>query len=367
MPLEHSDSLRDMIACLNADPLLRGAFAYLKPIQQSQLSRDIRNWDLGMFQQILQGLVVQAKTHQVFKGLKHPNLIRDLAGQNLFFVLDKQMLALVSTFKILNPTTYPVVEYGYCTLTWQIEPGLEAHLAQNVTADAPIGLEVTPGNIHNLNRFDHLLSCTNEVFTPQEVILTYDKGYYKIHRFDELCEAGYGFVTPLKENSLNRAEIIGFKESIQGSWCVRDMVVRLNTGKHELRAVILEEEGKGEEFRLLINLCEVEAATIKRLYEMRWQIETLFRAVKQEFRLKTKRPIWRTLNAVMVQIYCAIITYVALSIYRSLVCGNLTVFELLRQIKYVRNRLNEVYPPGDWVQMCLPPGFNPPGGELTFM
>ena len=120
------------------------------------------------------------------------------------------------------------------------------------------------------------------------------------------------------------------------------MVIRLNGGNHPLRAMLLAEEGGTEEFRLLTNLWEVEAETLKWLYEARWQIEILFRAVKQEFGLKTKRPIGRSLNAVIIQIYCAIITYLALSIYRHLVCGGLTVFEVLRQIKYARKQLIEM-------------------------
>ncbi|MFQ5821047.1 MAG: transposase [Candidatus Heimdallarchaeota archaeon] len=76
--------------------------------------------------------------------------------------------------------------------------------------------------------------------------------------------------------------------------------------------------------------------TLQRLYMARWQIEILFRAVKQYFRLKTKRPIGMSLNTVMKQIYCAIIAYIALSIYRSMVCGGMTVFELKRQIKYAQ-------------------------------
>jgi len=133
------------------------------------------------------------------------------------------------------------------------------------------------------------------------------------------------------------------------------MRVRLSTGTHELRAVILKDEGSGAEFRLLTNLWEVDPVPLKQLYGARWQIETLFRTVKQEFGLKTKRPIGRSLNAVMVQIYCAIITYLALSIYRHLVCGHLTVFELLRQIKYARKRLIGMDSAQEGVQLGLLP------------
>jgi hypothetical protein len=89
--------------------------------------------------------------------------------------------------------------------------------------------------------------------------------------------------------------------------------------------------------RLALGSCEID--TIKRLYEARWQIEILFRVIKQVFGLKTERLIGRSLNAVLVQIYCAVITYLALSIYRHLMCGGMTIFELPRQIKYARKQL----------------------------
>jgi len=73
----------------------------------------------------------------------------------------------------------------------------------------------------------------------------------------------------LKKNSLNRAEILGFEEYPQGRWRVRDLVIRLNTEKHELRAVILTEEASGEEFHLLTNLWAVGAEALWWLYEAR--------------------------------------------------------------------------------------------------
>ncbi|MFQ6127004.1 MAG: IS4 family transposase [Candidatus Heimdallarchaeota archaeon] len=363
MSIENADSLKDMIDALNADSLLRQAFGYVKPIQQSQLSRDLRQWDLGMFQQILQTLLELAKARQVFNGLTHAELIQNLAGLDLTFLLGKQVVALDSTFKILNPTTYPTVEYGYCTLTGRKEPGLKAHLALNVTVDAPIGLKVTSGAVHDSTQFTALLSWVSRVLDPKEVILTYDKAYYKIDRFDELGKTGYWFVTPLKKNSLNRARILSFEEYSQDNIRVTDRVVRLNTGTNELRAVHLANQATGEEFRLLTNVRDAEATTLQSLYEARWQIEILFRAVKQCFGLKTKRPIGRSLNAVMVQIFCAIIAYLALSIYRSLVFGGMTVFELKRQIKYARKSSCQECHAGEWGRRCRDLNLTPMEGN----
>lgn len=352
MSIENADSLRDMIAALNADSLLRQAFGYVKPVHQSQLSRDLRAWDLRMFQQILQAYLELAKRCKVFRGLKHAEMIRDLAGLNLPFLLDKQVVALDSTFKILNPATYTTVEYGYCTLTGRKEPGLKAHVAYNVTADAPLGLEVTQGAVHDSTQFEALLSWVSQVLDPKEVILTCDKGYYKIERFDELCEEGYWFITPLKKNSLNRARIVSYEEYSRDEIRITDRVVRLNTGTHDLRAVHLVNQARGEEFGLLTNVRDCEAETLQKVYEARWQIEILFRVVKQCFGLKTKRPIGRTLNAIMIQIFCAIIAYLALSIYRSMVYGGMTVFELKRQIKYARKSTCQACHAGEWGKRC---------------
>ena len=336
MSIEHADSLQDMINALNADPILRQAFGYVKPVQQSQLSRDLRQWDLRMVQQIFQALLELARARQVFKGLNHAELIQNLAILDLTFVLGKQVMVLDPTFKILNPATFPMAEYSYCTLTGWQEPGLKTHLALSVTVDAPIWLEVTSGAVHDSTQFAALLSWVSRVLAPMEVILTYDKSYYKIARFDELGEAGYWFVPPLKKNNLNRAQILSFEEYSQGNIWITDWRMWLNTGIYELRVVHLANQATGEEFSLLTNVQECEAKTLQRLYEARWQIEILFRAVKQCFGLKTKRPIGQSLNAVIFQIFCAIIAYLALSIYRSMVCGGITVFKLKRQILYAR-------------------------------
>lgn len=93
--------------------------------------------------------------------------------------------------------------------------------------------------------------------------------------------------------------------------------MQLNSEIHDLRAVLLVNPTRREEFDLLTNVRACEVKPLQKLYKARWQIEILFRTVKQCFGLKTNWPIGRTLNAVMIQIYGAIIAYFALSIYRS--------------------------------------------------
>ncbi|MFQ6125849.1 MAG: transposase [Candidatus Heimdallarchaeota archaeon] len=79
------------------------------------------------------------------------------------------------------------MEYGYCTLTGRKESDFEAHLAHKVTADAPIGLKVTQGSVHDSMQFEPLLNWVSWILDPKGVILTHDKAYYRIDRFDELC------------------------------------------------------------------------------------------------------------------------------------------------------------------------------------
>ncbi|MFQ6125982.1 MAG: transposase [Candidatus Heimdallarchaeota archaeon] len=163
----------------------------------------------------------------------------------------------------------------------------------------------------------------------------------------------------MKKNSLNQAQILSVEECSQNNIRITDREIRLNTGTHNLRAVHLANQTTGEEFRLLTNVMECEAETLQRLYKARWQIEILFRAVKQCFGLKTKRPIGRSLNAVMIPIFCTIIAYLVLSIYRRMVCGGMTVFELKRQIKYARQSSCHACDAGEWGRRCREVNFAP--------
>ena len=62
----------------------------------------------------------------------------------------------------------------------------------------------------------------------------------------------------------------------------------------------------------LTNNTTLPALTIAALYESRWQVELLFKWIKQ--RLRIKRFLGTSENAVKTQIWCAVSTYVPIAI-----------------------------------------------------
>jgi Transposase DDE domain. len=83
---------------------------------------------------------------------------------------------------------------------------------------------VTPGDVHDSLEFDDLLEDSNVFVDLQDVILVFDKGYWKLDRFKELGEKGYRFIAPMKINTTY--EILS--EKIKGK--ISDEIIRLSNG-----------------------------------------------------------------------------------------------------------------------------------------
>ena len=102
------------------------------------------------------------------------------------------------------------------------------------------------------------------------VILVFDKGYWKLERFSDLCRNGYRFVTLMKK---------GIKYGIiseRSDKDCNDSIIRLSNGL-ELRLVQIRADDRLEEY--LTNIFDLPPAMIKDIYGLRWSIETFFREI----------------------------------------------------------------------------------------
>ena len=83
---------------------------------------------------------------------------------------------------------------------------------------------VTPGNVHDSLEFDNLLEDSNVFVDLHEVVLVFDKGYWKLNRFKELNDNGYRFVTAMKINT--KYDVLS--EKIEGK--ISDKTIKLSNG-----------------------------------------------------------------------------------------------------------------------------------------
>ena len=151
--------------------------------------------------------------------------------------------------------------------------------------------------------------------------LVFDKGYTDYRWWSDIRAAGAFFVTRRKRNAHCRP--IG-EEAALGDGIEADRRVQIGhrqprggAPKNPLFDVVLREitvsrPDKDEPLYLLTNDLDRPAAEIAQLYKERWDIELLFKWLKQN--LKIRRFLGRSENAVRIQIYVALIAFMLLRI-----------------------------------------------------
>lgn len=103
---------------------------------------------------------------------------------------------------------------------------------------------------------------------------------------------------------------------------LKDEIIKLtgNQSKkkypHKLRRIAVWDETNQQTIELITNQMSWTANTISELYKARWQVEIFFREIKQLLHIKSF--IGTTENAVMIQIWSALITILILKALRSI-------------------------------------------------
>jgi putative transposase len=142
-------------------------------------------------------------------------------------------------------------------------------------------------------------------FAANDVVV-FDRGYADYEYFASLSEQKVWFVTRLKKNA--RYKRVKKNESA-GKNIVSDyeIIIPGYSKEKRLRKIRVRDPGTGKKITLLTNNLKWAASTVSAVYKDRWQIELFFKAIKQN--LKIKRFYGNSKNAVMTQIWIALIVY----------------------------------------------------------
>lgn len=192
--------------------------------------------------------------------------------------------------------------------------GLKLHLLYDPRHGRPVWFEVSSAKV------DDVVAGRR---APLEKGATYvfDKGYTDYRWWAEIIAAAGLFVTRRKKNA--RCRDIG-EQPVAGDGILADR--RLKIGHRqpragaaknplfevELREIVLARPDKDQPLFLLTNDFARPASEIADLYKERWQIELLFKWLKQN--LKIRSFLGRSENAVKIQIYVALIAFMLLRI-----------------------------------------------------
>jgi hypothetical protein len=192
----------------------------------------------------------------------------------------------------------------------------------------------------------------------KENIYVFDRGYIDYGFYERLNTEQIGFVTRLKDNaSYESKEEFDIEDNAPDA-LLKDEHIELPIRKNghiirtvSLRRIVWWDDVNQRRFTFLTNLFSLKAENIALIYKQRWQIELLFRQLKQNFPLKYF--LGDSENAITIQIWCALITNLLLSVIRKQLSRK-TAFSCIAS--YVRvNLINYIhlirflnYPEKDW-------------------
>jgi hypothetical protein len=186
--------------------------------------------------------------------------------------------------------------------TWSRQKGaVKLHLTLDHAGYLPEAMVITTGNYSEL-------TVAQRQRYARGTILVMDRGFVHVRWFAQLNKSEVFFVTRMKDHI--SYEVAETRATVKDKGIISDQEIRLTSKRSrkrypdKLRLVIIKTE-KGEQLEFLTNHMTLAASTIAEIYKDRWQIETFFKLLKQNLRIKTF--IGTSVNAVWIQIWTAMI------------------------------------------------------------
>ena len=189
--------------------------------------------------------------------------------------------------------------------------GLKMHVVYDPVRDNPTFVDITDANVNDIE-------VGRAVPIAAGCTYVYDKGYCRYDWWASIDAAGACFVTRMKKSARFRAH--SWRPVSQAKGCgftiLDDAEVKLVSKGDSKLAIAMRrirlKRDDGTRITLLTNDLERSAVEIGSLYKRRWQIELLFRWIKQHLKITTF--LGRNPNAIRLQLMAAMIAYLLLRI-----------------------------------------------------
>ena len=228
----------------------------------------------------------------------------DLSDSRKQIVIDKKAYAIDSTTIGLFQPIFECV--GRNPSNGKRKGGVKSHQKLDLQAGIPVKVYHSHAKEHDS------LFIQNEEVVHKNEIAVFDKAYNNYALFDKWCEQEIFFVTRLKDNAKER--FIEEKDLLKDTpdEVLRDAKIALpykdnggNEREAELRLVSYYDPEMKKAFYFLTNLFDEPAERIALLYKKRWQVELLFKKMKQNFPLQYF--YGENQNAIQIQLWCTLI------------------------------------------------------------
>ena len=308
--LSNCDSLTDLVVGLTAQ---RSKWYHLgmgTGISKSNLAHANENRDWRIFADFASILIAEAKI-----------LCRN--NSDVLLTIKGKVYAIDSTTIDLCLSTFWWAKFR------KEKGAIKMNTQFDVKANIPTFIDITQGLIHDVNFLDKLIYEVGAFYI-------FDKAYIDFERLYTIHEEGAFFVIRAKDNMNYRRLYSAKVNKSKGIKC--DQTILLNNYyaakkyPEKMRRIKYYDKETDNEFDFITNNFRLPALKIALLYKHRWSVELFFKWIKQHLRIKT---FWGySENAVRIQIYSAIISYLTISIIREKMKLKQTNYEILQILNF---------------------------------
>ena len=308
--LTFRESLRDIEACLGAQPNKLYGMGFRSPVARSTLAdaNELRDWRI--WYDLAAILIRRAR--------------RLYANDDIGLDLENTVYALDSTTIDLCLTLFPWADFR------STKAAVKMHTLLDLRGPIPSFIHISNGKMGDALALDLI---------PPEAgaIYVMDRGYVDFRRLHAFHVAHAFFVTRTKSNmKYHRVYSRAVEKSIG---IMADQTVALDgfyTSKEypeHLRRISFRDPDTGKRLVFMTNNFTLPAESVAALYKKRWQVELFFKWVKQN--LCIKHFYGTSENAVKTQIWIAVSVYVLVAIIKKEMALEISLYTFL-QILSVR-------------------------------
>jgi len=289
--LTYRESLRDIEACLRARQEKLYHLGIRGRISRSTLADANEKRDWRIYADFCQILISQARSLYV--------------NEDFGIELEDTAYALDSTTIDLCLSLFPWAAFR------KHKAAVKMHTLMDIRGNIPSFIEVTSGNVHDVNILDMLVPEPGAFYIMDRAYLD----YARLYSFTQLLSF---FVTRAKKNTKFRRIYSNPVDRNCGLVCDQTIMLityqSLQDYPEKLRRIKYFDPERTKQLIFLTNNFLLPALTIANLYKCRWQIELFFKWVKQHLRIKAF--YGTSENAVKTQIWIAVSAYVLVAIIR---------------------------------------------------
>jgi hypothetical protein len=303
--LTYRESLRDVESALGARTGLLYQMGFRSPVLRSTLADANERRDWRIYADWAQTLIQRAR--------------RLYVNEPLGIDLEQSVYALDSTVIDLCLNLFPWAHFR------STKAAIKLHTLLDLRGSIPTFLTLTEGSVHDVNILDSIPLEAGAVYVM-------DRAYVDFARLAKLNQAGSFFVTRAKTNLDYYVAESRPVDETTGLRCDQTIRLRGFQSKKDypngLRRVHFHDAKHDLSLVFLSNFFPPSALVIADIYRARWKIELFFKWIKQHLCIHSF--MGTSSNAVRIQIWTAVATYLLVAILKKTVVITPSLHEIFQ-------------------------------------